>query len=245
MQQILPGLFTFSGLLVGRIYLTEDADGGFTLIDAGITRSADRVLRQLGQSQHAPGKVRRIIITHAHPDHVGGLPRLKQATGAEVIASFVERPFVEGKVPVQLPARESLPLFWRMTYQPPRTLPGAPVDRDVADGDLIAETFGGVQVVFTPGHTPGQISLWQPERRVLITGDTIANLPPWGLRLPFVPFTADMTEARRSVQRIAPLQPETILFGHGQPLLHDAARQLQAFARRVARAQPVSERTLS
>jgi glyoxylase-like metal-dependent hydrolase (beta-lactamase superfamily II) len=230
MKQIADGLYTFSGLMVGRAYLTHDADGGMTLIDTSIASAGGKILSQLAAAGLAPTQVRRIIVTHAHPDHVGALPMLKQATSAEVICSFVERPYVEGKAPVPMPPREALDFASRLLWSPPRPMPGTPVDRDVADGDVIAEPFGGLQVVFASGHTPGQIALWQPERRVLFTGDALADLPPWGLRLGFRPFTVDIQAAGQSARRLAELGPDVICFGHGQPMTENAAERLRAFA---------------
>ncbi len=233
MKQIIPGLYTFTSLLIGRVYATEDADG-LTLIDTGITSAAPKILRQLEQAGRA-GSVRRIIITHAHPDHVRGLPELKRVTAAEVIASYVERPYVEGKLPVPSAPKESLRGLDRLMASPPQAIPGTPVDREVGDGDIIAESFGGLKVIFTPGHSPGHISLWQPEKKVLISGDVLMYPALFGLRLPFAAFTVDMDENRRSVQRIAALKPEVICFGHGKPMLENAAASLEAFALKVMR----------
>ncbi len=231
MKQIIPGLYTFTALLIGRVYVIEDSDG-LTLIDTGIESAAPKILRQLEESGRA-GQVRRIIVTHAHFDHVRGLPELKRVTGAEVITSYVERPYIEGKLPVPTPPKESLRALDRLMASPPKPMPGTQVDREVGDGDMIAEVFGGLQVIFTPGHSPGHISLWQAEKRVLITGDVMMNPPLVGLRLPFAAFTADMDENRRSVKRVAVLKPEVICFGHGKPLLKDAASMLEAFADKV------------
>ena len=96
MQQIMPGVHAFTGLLMGRVYALEDADG-LTLIDAGLGLAAGKVLKQLQASGREASDVKRILITHAHPDHVGGLVKLQTATGAQVVAHSLERPVIEGQ----------------------------------------------------------------------------------------------------------------------------------------------------
>jgi len=107
----------------------------------------------------------------------------------------------------------------------------SPVRRDVQGGDTLSEVLGGLQVIFTPGHAPGHICFWQPDRRLLFCGDVVMCLPR--LRLPFAAFTVDMEENKRSIKKIAELEAEVVCFGHGQPLTRNAAAQLRAFAAKL------------
>lgn len=229
LQPIAPNLYGFTGLNVGRVYLIEDPDG-LTLIDTSIASAAPKILRQLAASGRAARDVRRILITHAHPDHVGSLAALKAATGAQVIASAIERPVIEGRAPVPRVPREQLRglLRWR---PPATTYPGTPVDRQVRDGECLREVLGGVEVVFTPGHAPGHIAFWQPARRILFCGDVLFHWP--NLRLPPRALTVDMDENKRSIRRLAQLDPALVCFGHGDPLTEDAAASIRAFAARL------------
>lgn len=229
MIEVVPGVFAFTGLMVGRAYLLTEGDG-LTIIDASMPGSARKILAQLASAGYQPSAVKRILITHAHFDHVGGLPELQRLTSAPVIASTVEKPYISDSIPVARAKPEDVPPLARLMLSgsAPVNAP-VPVNRMVDDGEILEEVFGGLQVVATPGHSPGHVSFFQPERGILFTGDVLMNIP-FNLRLPFAAFTPDMNEDRRSVKKIAALGAETICFGHGVPLLHNAADTLREFA---------------
>ncbi len=224
MKQVAPGIYYFRNLLVGRVYLIEDADG-LTLIDTSLPLAAKRVLQQVEGRGHKAQDIKRILITHAHPDHVGGLPELKRASGAEVVASAIERPVIEGKTPVPRVPQEKLrgPIRLR---PPDTTFEAVPVNRELQGGETL-EIMGGLQAVFTPGHAPGHLAFWQPEKRILFCGDVLFNMPR--LRLPYAFLTVDMEENIRSIHKLAALEPDIVCFGHGEPL-YNAAPKLKAFA---------------
>jgi glyoxylase-like metal-dependent hydrolase (beta-lactamase superfamily II) len=204
MKELIPGFYNVTGLTVGRVYVIVGPDG-LTVIDASMPGSAKKIARQIEALGYKVADVKHILITHAHNDHIGGLPELKKLTSAEVIAHEVEKPIVEGEVPV---------------------------DRTVTDGEVLGEVMGGLQVVFTPGHSYGHIAFWQPDKRLLITGDAMMNFLG-RLSLPFAAFTPDMDEAKRSIKRLAELDVEVACFGHGPPIMANAAPAIRQFAERV------------
>lgn len=231
MKEILPGFYTFTGLMVGRVYMNDDPDG-ITIIDTGLDLAANRIISQLSAAGRKPTDVKRILITHAHPDHIGGLPKLKEATGAEVICAAGERPVVEGKIPIPTPSRERQSGIWRMISLPSQTAKGTPVDRELIGGDVLPEVMGGLHVLSTPGHAPDHIAFWQPDRKLLIIGDVMMRM--FGrLRLPFAAATVDMEEDKRSIKKLAEYDAEVICFGHGEPIMPNAAEVIRAFARKV------------
>ncbi len=231
MQQIAPRLHTFSGLMVGRVYLIED--DGLTLIDTSIAPSGAKILSQIQAMGRKPSDVKRILITHAHPDHVGSLPELKAATGAQVWASAIERPVIEGKIPIPRPEKDKTTGIASVGVRPPSTtLTSIAVDREIGDGEILNEVMGGLQVIATPGHAPGHLAFWQPVQRILFCGDVIMRFA-WGMQRPFSFLTVEMAENDRSMRRIAELDAAVICFGHGNPITQNTAETIRAFARKL------------
>ena len=96
--------------------------------------------------------------------------------------------------------------------------------RALADGD---EVFG-LQIVATPGHTPGHVAVFDPDTKLLVAGDSLTNQGHLTGANPS--FSEDMDAAAESVRKLAALAPETILVGHGQPVTDGAADALSQLA---------------
>lgn len=224
LQQILPGLFTFSNLIVGRVYLVEDSDG-LTLVDTGPNTAARQIDRALSASGRQLDQVRRIVITHAHPDHASNLPWLKARSGAALFGSAKEKDVLEGRLPM-----ESLAIR-AGKYLPKLYLPVCTLDHLVVDGDELP-FFGGVRAISSPGHTKEQMAYWQPEKRVLFCGDTIIRFPH--TRPPFKIFTQNPLENARSIMKLNRLSPAVLLPGHGRPIIANTAQHLAQFAAKTA-----------
>lgn len=232
MEMIIPGVYTFTGLMVGRVYLLEDPDG-LTIIDAGLGFAAARILKQLRQKGHSPQDVKRLLVTHAHPDHIGGLRALQQATGAAVIASAAEQPYLEGKKPMPRAPKSDLIGISRLMYgQATLVDQPVPVNRTLQDGEMMAEVLDGLQAVYTPGHSPGHTSYWHPEKGILFSGDVIMRMTG-NLSLPIAAFTPSMDENKRSIRRVIALEPRIVCFGHGQPMREDTTATIRRFAQKV------------
>lgn len=174
MKEIVPNVYAFTGLVVGRAYLVEDTDR-LTMVDSGLSLAASKIIDQTEGAGYEASDVKRILITHAHPDHVGGLPRLRELTGAQVIASGIERPVIEGEAPVRQVLPEKTFSLLQKVRPLQTTLEGTPVDREVYGGETLPEVMDGLRVISTPGHSPGHLSFWQPERRLVFCGDVIVS----------------------------------------------------------------------
>jgi hydroxyacylglutathione hydrolase len=182
-------------------YLVEDV-----LIDAGTSSAKRRILRQLRGRD-----VRAHALTHAHPDHFGSSHAVCKALDIPLWCSSREVGIVEtGELAHAQSAFE--PLLRRMPAPEPH-----PVARRLEEDDEVA----GFRVLDAPGHSPAHIAYWRESDRTLICGDVFFNLPR--LREPLRPLTIDPERNRESMRRLARLEPELVLFGHGPPL-RDTAR---------------------
>lgn len=97
----------------------------------------------------------------------------------------------------------------------------------IGDGDAIL----GLQIIETPGHTPGHISVLDPAGGILVAGDAmVGRADGGGVAGPPAAYTADMDEAHESIRKLADFQFTTALFGHGEPVEQDADRLVSEFA---------------
>ena len=205
---------------VANPYLLFDPDG-LTLIDAGLPGSHKKILRYLAGLGYAPKDLKRILITHADFDHVGGLAQLKAATGARVFASPVEaQAMAEGHASRPVKPRSVITrlLFGLMAglFKPA----SIQVDELLLDGQTLP-VLGGLRVIETLGHTPGHISLFAPSVGILFCGDSIVSGED-GLRGSTGANNWDQAKSDESVRKQAALGARILCSGHG-PVVMDAA----------------------
>ena len=195
-----------------------------TLIDAGLSGSRRRVERYLAGIGRSIGDLRRIVVTHAHPDHIGGAHELTVDTDAEVLLHPADIESLGVGLREAWSERDRHRLLAWFTRGPHAATP-------VEDGDMIP-ALGGLRVVHTPGHTAGHICLYAERDRILFTGDMLQVLRG---RVTFASrfFSADLPLARASVARLAELDVATIAFAHYPLLTRDANAALARLARRA------------
>ena len=200
------------GPLACNCTLLGDSDTGEAIvIDPGdeVDRIASR-LTELGL------KLKQILITHAHIDHVGGALRLKRLTGAPILLN-----------------ENDLPLLAMMDQQAgwlgiatPET---APPDENMADGQRVGLEKYPAQVLHTPGHTQGSICLHFAPLKLLVAGDTLFAGSIGRTDLP----GGDYDQIIDSIQsRLLALPDETrVLTGHGPATTIGAERRSNPFLR--------------
>ena len=218
MKSLAPGVWRLKELPAPtiNIYLAEDV-----LIDAGRRWDRRRVFAELeGRT------ISMLALTHAHPDHQGVAKDVCEAREVPLACHAGDVDAMEGRRPLQeaSPDHPVNRLIRRIWEGPPH-----PVGRVLEEGDEVA----GFRVVHAPGHSRGEVIFFRDSDRVAICGDVIRNmsyatgLP--GIKEPPGIFTVDPEENRRSIRRLAELEPALILPGHGPPV-----SDIGAFERFVA-----------
>lgn len=221
--QFLVQLTKFPRLFPVSCYLVRD-DDGLTLIDAAIP-GCERAILSAAQALGAP--IRRIVLTHAHADHVGSLDALHALLpDAEVLISDRDARLLAGDMSLDPhePQDRVRGGFQRVATRPTRLL---------AHGDRV----GALEVIAAPGHTPGQIALYDPRDGSLIAGDafqTRGGLAVSGTLRPLFPFPALATwhrpTALASARALRALRPARLSVGHGAVLEDPLAAMDRAIA---------------
>lgn len=190
---------------------------GDVLVDAG-TRQWARWLPNV----LAERPLSLVVLTHCHPDHQGAAHAICGERNVPLACHPLDKPAMEGRAPFA-PAGRMIGVSTRLWAGPPY-----PVARELHEGDEVA----GFRCVHVPGHTPGHLALYRAADGLAIVGDVLNGmnlLTTWpGLHEPPAVFTADVAENRRSILRLAALEPRIVCFGHGPPLYQP--ERLQRFA---------------
>lgn len=210
-------------------FAIEQADGQVTLVDTGVPGSGAKIVNALQQLNIAPERITQIVLTHAHPDHVGGLEEVQQsATNAKVSiheadADYAKRGFA--------PPRDQSTVLGRVFSrgEPKQEWKPAPIDGFVTNDSVIPGT--GLRAHHTPGHSPGHIALLHEATGVLITGDSIFHMP-WGLRWSISAFCTDVKLNQQTAHVLGELEYSVAAFTHGPHVSTNARETVRGFLKR-------------
>lgn len=200
-----------------HLFVIDDPQDGMIVIDSSAPRAEGaenpiaQVLRLLGK---APQDVRHLLLTHAHPDHIGNAGEFQALSGATIWMNPAGAAILEAEHPVIRPVnirggvRDNKPVIRRATVQ-----------HKITDGQRL-DLAGGIDVIDTPGHSADHQSfLWHRHGGVMIVGDAVTNENG---QMDFAPFYDNLEEELRSVEKLKRYAFEKMAFGHGDYIPHGA-----------------------
>lgn len=204
-------------------YIIEDGDNGVTLIDTGYEKSAQAIEEGIRSIGREPADVTNILLTHAHPDHLGSAAHLS-ASGTPVSIHGGDASIPPEGILYQTmsagPGLINWILFRLLIARDDHIeFPAFEPHHQLADGQVL-DVAGGIEVIHTPGHTAGHVCLlWRRDSGVLLAGDVASNLMGLGYMLGY----DDLDTAKTSLRKLAEHEFEVAVFGHGRPTLSGAS----------------------
>ena len=213
-----------------NVFGVTHAGSSWTLVDAGLPFS-ESLIRKWAEKTFASAP-NAILLTHGHFDHVGAAKALGEHWDVPIYAHPLEVPYLTGAR--EYPAPNFAAGGGLMSLMSP-LLPRGPVDlserlRPLSNlgEEITLGEMAGWQIMHAPGHTPGHVSLFRPEDRLLLAGDAFCTTKPESffdssitqapeLHGPPAYFTADWNQARASVQKLAALEPLVVAPGMANP----------------------------
>lgn len=224
--EVAPDLFYLRTAFVNVAFYGRPGEPGWVLIDAGMPGSADAIQRAAAErfGEHVPPSA--IVLTHGHFDHVGALPELAADWETPIYAHWLEHPILSGTRIYPAPREgESGWRGTRLTDSYRRQTINVSRWLGLLSENAEVPFMPGWRTIPTPGHTPGHVSFWREADRTLITGDAVISKRQENayamlaekseLHGPPRYYTPDWNAARESARRLASLEPEVLLTGHG------------------------------
>jgi glyoxylase-like metal-dependent hydrolase (beta-lactamase superfamily II) len=247
MTEIKHGVHLVEGLThpspgVGMVsYIVEEAPHDLTLIDTCYSADLPTLEQYLHNAGYEISDIKRIVITHVHADHSQAANEIKRRSGGalEILSHWAEAAYLNHNPPYSgPPSQETVQNFFNQLGLRPEDVfkkygtfyvESIKVDRQLQDGDMVGNN-NSLQVIHTPGHTPGHISLYSKQHGIIFGGDFMSKsvMGIDGLFVPPSTLSIDSTTAAISARRISNLKFDTLLLAHQDaPLLENASKEVQ------------------
>ena len=207
-------------------YAFINEDSSVTLVDCGLPGSSKKLVADLARIGKHPKDVKNIILTHAHEDHVGGASEMiLECDTKNVMMHQADSDLTQaGKTPPRVKSSFSGKV---MSLMPDRGYKPFSITRKLNDREII-DSAGGIQVIHTPGHTLGHISLLHLESQTLITGDSIFNMTSritWALS----GFCVNYKQSQETAKRFLDLDFRNACFTHGPEIREKGKERIKKF----------------
>jgi glyoxylase-like metal-dependent hydrolase (beta-lactamase superfamily II) len=225
-----PDVYVYTNQVV-NLMMAGDA-AGWVLVDAGMPNSHEEIIAEAESRFGENARPQAIILTHGHFDHVGSIVELVRHWDVFVYAHERELPYLNGTrdYPPADPTVEG-GLVAKMSLMFPHEGIDLGAHLSILPADGAVPGMPGWQWIFTPGHSPGHVSLFRESDRTLIAGDAFVTVEQESLYKVFTQkkeihgppryFTTDWEAARESVRRLNGLRPAYAITGHGHPVSGD------------------------
>lgn len=220
-MEIVPNVYRIDGIRGANSYLYI-AEDGIIIIDTGMPGNAQKILTQVKATNKTDKEIRLIILTHSDIDHAGSAAELKKITGAKVAIHGGDAASLAGEEAPKT-AKGFLGIIFKFMASFMRFKPLKP-DVILKDGDKIDH----LKVIHTPGHTKGSICLYKTGD-ILFAGDALRTDKEGNPKLSSNMMNLDTQEALKSVKKLAGLEFDILLPGHGAPAIGKASMKLKVF----------------
>ncbi|WXG41374.1 MAG: MBL fold metallo-hydrolase [Candidatus Freyarchaeum deiterrae] len=180
-----------------NVYVVGKED--LALIDSGLNGDFESyIIPQIKSLGLQPNRINKLVITHFHPDHIGGAPEVVNFCAPQIMVHEIEAQYIEERM-------------------------GLEVQVKLKDGDVIQLGNMNFQVIHTPGHSPGAICLYNSENKVLFSGDTVFS---YGIGRTDI-SGGDTSTLKKSIKKLTELDVQILLPGHDVPVLGNANENIK------------------
>lgn len=233
MREILPGLYLIESEMGGnRLSLYLLRGERTLLVDSGTAETPEAIIYPALSASDLPEQIDLLLVTHADADHHGGNAAIRAGSPtATILCHELDRPRVESKARHLQGRYDDVVSADDVCYEPEIMtwlceMIGAdtPVDVGLRGGETLGLGDGTRwEILHTPGHTAGHLSLWDPNRRVLIMQDAVLwhGVPNRQGEVPSPPPYYDVADYMETLQRLQSLEPEWLLTAH-YPIMQGA-----------------------
>ena len=233
-MELAPGLRRIGNDIIAVHLIVTDE--GMTLIDAGLSGQYADLTRELAAIGRPLSDIRGIVLTHGDTDHTGFAERLRRELDIPVYVGAGDAARAMGEKPPSPTSKDRrrlgpmLSFFAFALSKGGIRMPAITKVEPVNDGDVLALP-GAPVIIGMPGHSPGSVAIHVPSVRAVFVGDelTTRNVLT-GVDGPQpAPFTDDQAESSASLDKLAALDVDWIIPGHGAPWTGGAAALVSAY----------------